>query len=277
MEERLQFLESVLGRLFPSGEMEAITRALLVDESPNDRLPPLDPMILDDILANDQSLSSQSDTDHHMDVETQHQSSVDTPESLVSSEEEREFLNNYFEYYHTLYPILHEGTFRLEYDSQSPSPYWPMLKKMVLAIGAWLTRNAFQDLDKKYFAQAQDLFQKITLKEKGDITLVQGLVLLSEFAQKQASPEESGHYIGTAVRTAVALHLHIEPSDPHLSELVREIRRRVCWSAYCSESCSAKIYGRPLLLPEDMLITVKPVSNIHESVRGSAILCSSKI
>ncbi|BCS19761.1 GAL4-like domain-containing transcription factor [Aspergillus puulaauensis] len=39
VESRLQLLESALGRLFPSGELEAITRALLIEELPIDQVP----------------------------------------------------------------------------------------------------------------------------------------------------------------------------------------------------------------------------------------------
>ncbi|KAL4744369.1 fungal-specific transcription factor domain-containing protein [Aspergillus terricola var. indicus] len=101
--------------------------------------------------------------------------------------------------------------------------------------------------------------------------MIQGLILLGDFAQKQGSAEESGHYIGTALRIAVTQNLHTEPrASSSLSELDKEIRRRVWWSAYCAESCSAKIYGRPLLLPDDNLITVSMVSNIHENALTSS-------
>lgn len=140
------------------------------------------------------------------------------------------------------------------------------MSNIVLAIGAWLTPDARDGLDKNYFTRARDSLQQVPFTERGNITLVQSAVLLSEFSQKQASPEESGNYIGIAVRMAVFLNLHTKLAGPQVTELEKEIRRRVWWSVYCAESCSAKIYGRPLLLPEEMLITVEPVSNIHESV-----------
>ncbi|KXG52778.1 Transcription factor [Penicillium griseofulvum] len=291
VENRLQLLESTLRRLFPTGEIDAITRSLLTDEVPTDQAPstsdgpisqvsvddplPSDPMIWDDVPPNN---SSPWETETNIPTGAELQDTnpsfnslltdpTHTPELLGTSDEESEFLANYFLHYHTLYPILHEDTFRLEYKGQiKASPHWQILANIVLAIGAWLTVHARDGLDNKYFAKAQNMVQNVHFTEKGDITLVQSLVLLGEFSKKQASPEQSGHYIGTAVRMAVFLSLHLEPISPYLNELDKEIRRRVWWSVYCAESCSAKIYGRPLLLPEEMLITVEPVSNIHESV-----------
>ncbi|KAJ5356905.1 hypothetical protein N7517_011514 [Penicillium concentricum] len=298
VENRLHLLESTLRRLFPTGEMDAITRTLLTDEVPTDQPPsasvgpinqvsvddplPPDPMTWDGVFPNDSS-PRETETDLRMGAELRDQASPfnclltgspHKPELVGTGDEENELLDNYFLHYHTLYPILHEGTFRLEYKGQiKASPHWQILASTVLAIGAWLTVPARHDLDKRYFAKAQNMVQRVSFAEKGDITLVQSLVLLGEFSKKQASPEESGHYIGTAVRMAVFLNLHIKPTSPYSSELDKEIRRRVWWSVYCAESCSAKIYGRPLLLPEEMLITVEPVSNIHEStLRSSATL-----
>lgn len=296
VESRLQLLESALGRLFPSGELEAITRALLIEELPIDQVPftaqnsqvsvydPLasDPMVWDDAFHANLSSPRETGSDLRAGPGIQDQSSLfehfltdpsHTPDLLATTDEETEFLNNYFLYYHTLYPILHEGAFRLECQSQiHASPYWPILANIVLAIGAWLTAHTRAGLDKKYFAEAEGLFQKVHFADRGDITLVQSLVLLSAFSQKQASPEESGHYIGTAVRMAISLNLHIKSSNSECNELEKGIRRRVWWSVYCAESCSAKTFGRPLLLPEEMLITVEPVSNIHESVGHPTLL-----
>ncbi|KAJ5674767.1 uncharacterized protein N7477_004701 [Penicillium maclennaniae] len=264
--------------------METITRALLMNDDSIDRASidsnrqfavddpfPSDPTILDDILNTVETAPPEFGTDNHMDTEPQAQISFHSPEPSETTGAERAFLNRYFLHYHTLYPILHERKFRSEYESHTASRHMPVLANMVLAFGAWLSTDARQDVDKIYFAKAQDHVRKLSMEDKGDMTLVQGLVLLSEFAQKQASPDSSIHYIGTAVRIALALNLHIEPSDTNISELDKEIQRRVWWSVYCAESCSAKIYGRPLLLPEDALITIKPVSNIHENSDDSTV------
>ncbi|KAE8153932.1 hypothetical protein BDV25DRAFT_167962 [Aspergillus avenaceus] len=258
VETRLHLLESVLGKIFPSGEMQNISRELLAGDSPENLISTNrdhDPLSADNCLPSDglsfDDLSIAPELQNFLPMDMEDQKS--------------KFVDNYFTYYHTLYPMLHENTSRSMQRSQTNSPHWSVLANMVLAFGAWLSSDAQQGLDKVYFARAEKHFEKTLVETQGTLTLIQSLVLLSEFAQKQGSPEKSGRYLGSAVQTAVALDLQMEPDDSENKELDKEIRRRVWWSVYCAESCSAKIYGRPLLLPEDALITVRPVSNIHEN------------
>lgn len=165
---------------------------------------------------------------------------------------------------------MHEPIFRAEYGgSISPAneTAWLILVNMILAVGAWIHPDGTDD-EAMYYEQEKQNMQGISMFGSGNITLVQALVLLSDVAQRQGSPEESWQYVGAAMRIAMSLNLHVEPSELNLnlSPLNNEIRRRVWWTVYCSENCSAKIYARPLLLPEDILITVNPVSNIPEKV-----------
>jgi len=225
--------------------------------------------MFDDLLNTDQSIALEPPNSSSMEKDTHIQSLTQAHTALATLDEESKFVDTYFAYYNTLYPMLHENTFRSVKYGQTAPPHWAVLSNMVLALGAWLSSDSHQGLDKIYFARAEDCFEKIPTWSQGNLVLTQGLVLLSEFAQKQGNPETSGRYIGSAVQMAVALNLHMEPQDHESTELDKEIRRRVWWSVYCAESCSAKIYGRPLLLPEDALTTVKSVSNIHENVSRS--------
>lgn len=280
VESRLHLLESVLQRLFPSGEMQDITRELLMEDSPGNPAPtnkdygwvsaegnmPSNFLTPGGCLNTNLFITPELEDSAPMDMDNESQSLTQVCTHTATPDEESKFVDKYFAYYHTLYPMLHEETFRSVQEGQPAPPHWPVLANMVLALGAWLSTGANQKLDKVYFSRAEQHFEKGFTGGEGNLTLIQTLVLLSEFAQKQGLPEKSGHYIGSAVQMSVALKLHMEPQDPESTELDREICRRVWWSVYCAESCSAKIYGRPLLLPEDALITVKPVSNLGENV-----------
>lgn len=264
--------------------MQDISRELLADHSSansissnldNEWLPfdnnlPSDALMFDNILNTNQSITQGLQTSP-MNMDNQCQQVTQSPAQMAAVNEDSKFVDIYFTQYHTLYPILHEETFRSVQGHSTRPPHWPVLANAVLALGAWLSPDAQQGLDMAYFARAEEYFEKTPIGTQGNLTLVQALVLLSELAQKQGIPEKSGRYIGSSVQMAVALNLHVEPQDSENTELDKEIRRRVWWSVYCAESCSAKIYGRPLLLPEDALITVKPVSNIHENVRLSLL------
>ncbi|OQE10579.1 hypothetical protein PENFLA_c088G10220 [Penicillium flavigenum] len=294
VESRLEVLENALGKLFPSGELEEITRSLLADadETPADqktliqsfidtnesilRDAPLESetMLLDNAFDDTHSWYQLNSNYDQLGVGSEeHDSSLgglfckDSPANdlAIPPEQEEEFVDTYFSCYHKLYPYVQESTFRSQFQDQlTTCPFWPVLANMILAFGSWLGPGHHSELGIKYYTKAQAHLQKIPLSEEGSIVTVQALLLLSDFAQKQGSPEESWHYVATAVRKSVSFGLHIEPSDPELPALDREIRRRVWWATYCAESCSAKIYGRPLSLPEDGLITIRPVTNTHD-------------
>lgn len=284
-------LESALGKLFPSGEMEDITRSILADESPRDAPTSVDTdkRIFQDIRFDPDAtvLGGAFDATNQMfqgdssfaalGIESQAQDPFLeyifsepslTSGSVTSKKDERGFIDRYFLHYHTIYPYVHETSFRSNFETPPRTcQSWPILSDMVLAFGSWLSSDNHGGGGGGYYAKAQHQLQQIPLSDKGNITLIQALLLLSDFAQRQGSPEESLHFVGTAVRKAVALDLHIESSNPELTALDKEIRRRVWWATYCAESCSAKIYGRPLILPEDGLMTVNPVTNTHDLVR----------
>ncbi|KAL4963984.1 fungal specific transcription factor domain-containing protein [Aspergillus stella-maris] len=127
-----------------------------------------------------------------------------------------------------------------------------------------ITSQPRPGVDRELFVEAQNQLKKIPLAHQADLPIVQALILLGDLAQKLSSAEESDHYTGAALRLALSMNLHTEPLADALSELDKKVCRRVWWSVYCAESCSAKLYSRPLLLPEDKLITVNAVSNIQE-------------
>lgn len=121
--------------------MEAITRALLVDDVlkdqtsypntaiqvPVDSSLESDPMIWDDAFLVNQSPPRDTSPDIQTGSVTREQTvafdsfwaDISLPSDLVATaNEEVEFLDNYFLHYHTLYPILHEWQFRSEFKNQ---------------------------------------------------------------------------------------------------------------------------------------------------------------
>ena len=50
--------------------------------------------------------------------------------------------------------------------------------------------------------------------------------------------------------------------------LEKEMRRRVWWTLYVFDSCAAKSFGLPLLLPESSFIKTQMIRNIQDEVCG---------
>lgn len=106
-------------------------------------------------------------------------------------------IDAYFASYHLQYPIVHEPTFRAQYSSIIPRPNgkaFEALVYMIGAIGVFSTATTTDEKcndDLKLF-EAAKLNVKIDVLEKGNVTLLQVLVLMSNFLQKRGKPNRYG-------------------------------------------------------------------------------------
>ncbi|KAJ5472982.1 hypothetical protein N7530_006983 [Penicillium desertorum] len=188
-------------------------------------------------------------------------------ESAPSGLIEQAFIDAFFLNYHTSYPFIHEPTFRMQFNDPSLRPHgtaWHILLNTILALGAWCIGDDSSDLDITFYQEARGYLQQASVFETGNLTLVQGLLLLSNYAQKRNKPNTGWNYLGLAVRMAMSLGLHKEFPGWKISLLQREIRRRLWWGVFIFDSGAAKTFGRPILLPEDSVMDAKQVRNIHE-------------
>lgn len=183
---------------------------------------------------------------------------------------EQAFMDAYFLNYHTSYPFVHEATFRAQFYGQAPRPHgqaWQILLNTILALGAWSIGDDTSDLDITFYQEARGHLQQVSVFETGNLTLVQALLLLSNYAQKRNKPNTGWNFLGLAVRMAMSLGLHKEFPGWKISLLQREIRRRIWWGVYIFDSGAAKTFGRPILLPEESVMDAKHVLNIHDEVK----------
>nr|AAO00820.1 Unknown protein [Arabidopsis thaliana] len=188
-------------------------------------------------------------------------------ESAPSGLIEQAFIDAFFLNYHTSYPFVHEPTFRAQFNDPSIRPHgtaWHILLNTILALGAWCIGDDSSDLDITFYQEARGYLQQASVFETGNLTLVQGLLLLSNYAQKRNKPNTGWNYLGLAVRMAMSLGLHKEFPGWKISLLQREIRRRLWWGVFIFDSGAAKTFGRPILLPEESVMDAKQVRNIHE-------------
>jgi transcriptional regulatory protein GAL4 len=160
-------------------------------------------------------------------------------------------IDEYFKTYHLSYPLIHEPTFRAQYSCIIPRPAgsaWNALAYMVAAIGAWTSTAAPDNSDVRLFLAAKSNLS-IDLLETGNITLVQVLILTSNYVQKSGKPNSGYNYLGLAMHMAQSLGLHKGFKNWNLPLLTQEIRRRVWWCLHCFYSGACVTFGRPLLWP----------------------------
>ncbi|KAH8426456.1 putative C6 transcription factor (Gal4) [Aspergillus melleus] len=185
---------------------------------------------------------------------------------------EQAFIDAFFLNYHSSYPFVHEATFRAQFYEQAPRRHgqvWQILLNTILALGAWSIGDDNSDLDITFYQEARSHLQQVSVFETGNLTLVQALLLLSNYAQKRNKPNTGWNFLGLAVRMAMSLGLHKEFHGWKISLLQREIRRRLWWGVFMFDSGAAKTFGRPILLPEDRVMDAKHVMNIHDEALTS--------
>ena len=146
-----------------------------------------------------------------------------------------------------------------------------MLLNAILALGAWASGNETNNLDDFFFRKAVSPWQDQSTLESGSLSLVQALLLLSNYAQKRNKPNTGWNSLGLAVRMALGLGLHRELPQWDISLLQREIRRRVWWAVFVLDSGASLTFGRPVLLPDVETTDVKQVLNVPDEVSGPSV------
>ncbi|KAE8149167.1 fungal-specific transcription factor domain-containing protein [Aspergillus avenaceus] len=183
--------------------------------------------------------------------------SINTPSSLDEdggpallpqpTETLNRHIDDYFSLYHPAYPILHEGTFRARISGALAKPRdgsWPVLYNTVLAIGAFVGDSNATKSDVPFYREARKHLSMDVL-EKGSLSYVQAIVLMSNYLQKRNKPNAGFILIGIGFSMALAIGLHREFGMPSTSPFTMEIRRRVWWTLFIFVSGAQLTLGRP--------------------------------
>lgn len=131
----------------------------------------------------------------------------------------------YFTYYHVEYPLIHEATFRAQWNEvicPPDGPGWELLTNVVLALGAFVSFRPMEAVD--YFLERALAKVNVDCLEGGNLTLVQAFTLLSNITQKRNKPNAGSIYLGIATRMATSLGLHRELPSWQITPHEREVR-----------------------------------------------------
>lgn len=143
----------------------------------------------------------------------------------------------YFKYVHTLYPWLHEPSFRDQYEAlwmippgttNDDDPLFYCLLNLVLALGcqfSTLFESSIHSSD-TFFNRAKTLLG-FSIFDVGTLQVVQALLLMGGYLQSTNRPNRCWNVLGMGIRVAQGLGLHIERNTGDLIE--RETRRRAWW------------------------------------------------
>ncbi|KAI1867783.1 uncharacterized protein JN550_006924 [Neoarthrinium moseri] len=171
------------------------------------------------------------------------------PDTLVAA---------YFDRIHADFPVLHEASFREEYErcSLDPAlltteadPTWicSLLCVLILArrtasVDA-LSLKQGQDAEDRWWRKVQALLPSVIFTSS--VSAVQALLLAALHLNNTNHRDSSWTLTGTAVRIAIAIGLHREAKAPLHTPLARELRKRVWWTLYQFELMQAASLDRP--------------------------------
>ncbi|KAI0533983.1 fungal-specific transcription factor domain-containing protein [Xylaria digitata] len=164
-------------------------------------------------------------------------------------------IDNYFLFYNTCYPILHEKTFREMIAGQRNRPFSPPLR-VVFYMSPFY--NA---------ARSCLTFQML---ESGTVETVQAFLLLGNYLQKRNWLNTDYNLIGLAWKLALGLGLHREV--PISQETMHHERQQsIFWITYCFDNGFNITTGRPPTLSDGFIDTRTP-KNIDKDLPFTSVV-----
>ncbi|OIW28747.1 hypothetical protein CONLIGDRAFT_390808 [Coniochaeta ligniaria NRRL 30616] len=168
-------------------------------------------------------------------------------------------VDTYFSHVCITFTVLHEPTFREEYEqlwrpgSRPPEPVRLCVAHAVFALGALfsdrLPAEESESQAENLFVQARELCDLDNLDE-GSLATVQALLLMGHYLHVKRD-SRCWYIFGLAIRTAQGLGLHLSDINNKYDVVERETRKR-CWcGCLVMDAMLAMTFGRPtMILPE---------------------------
>lgn len=187
------------------------------------------------------------------------------PQANIHKSTLEHYIGQYFKTFHVSYPIIYEPIFMAHFNEiVIPPQGWESQMYMVAAIGSFMSGvSPEQNDDLNLFELAKSKLT-IDIMERGNLTLVTTITLMSNYLQKRERPNSGYSYLGLAVRMALGLGIHREIDRQGESLLEKEMRRRIWWCFYIFDCGQNITFGRPLCIPCAGIDTNLP-ANIPDS------------
>ncbi|KAJ2830388.1 hypothetical protein GGI24_001921, partial [Coemansia furcata] len=188
--------------------------------------------------------------------------------------ETREAVRFYFDYFYPLCPMFHPSMFIRRIVQGAVDPL--LIDAMKAASAGVITRMTGRPIDGAALARAvkQRILEKL---EQPDVDLVRVLVIMTLLAGSQGEMMAYNSLICLAASLVVRLGWHkmdlyrrLPPAS--WDEWVElEVRRRVFWLVYQTDSYQAMLTGRPMSIAEDSVFVSAPCSDYEWDVVTAVI------
>ncbi|KAL4968163.1 transcription factor domain-containing protein [Aspergillus stella-maris] len=168
-------------------------------------------------------------------------------------DEDGTLLNNlvdaYFDIIHPDFPVLHEASFKEEYEiwADSPpdrSPVWTCSLFCVLILSQKASQlSVSENMERLCWAYIQSLLPTVLFTT--DIHTVQTLLLAALHLHNNNHRDACWNLTGAALHVAIAMGLHRDDIKPSPSLFQREFRKQLWWTLYAFEKMQVSSYDRP--------------------------------
>ena len=204
------------------------------------------------------TLFSRNEIEGLPDAPTTLESHSELPDRLLADS----LVDTYFKRTHKLYPFLHEGTFRAEYEalwarpSSRPSSRlsWFGLLNMVFVHGCEYCDTVPQDQALAHAATFFSRSKSILVSQLfalGSLESVQSLLLMCYYLQGTIDLHQCWNLLGLMVRIATSVGLHSKLGQDDIIPVEREVRKRTWWGCVVLNYTLSMKFGCPPLLRAD--------------------------
>lgn len=184
-------------------------------------------------------------------------------------------------------PILHEATFREEYqrfcispETSSMDPPWLCILLCVLILAyrvaspETLQLRDAQEMEDKWWRGVQSLLPGVLFTSS--ISAVQALMLAGLHLHNTNNRDACWTLTAAAVRIAMAIGLHRETNKSLFTPLMREMRKCVWWTLYEFEQMQASSHDRPSAIDDSICSTGTPREALL-GMRGDFLQYSNRL
>ncbi|KAK6209866.1 fungal specific transcription factor [Colletotrichum tabaci] len=173
----------------------------------------------------------------------------------------------YWYYVDPLYPFLDRQRFEHSYRAlfagtsiDADERTFVSILNIILALSTQLVESTPPEqrdrASQGYFTRAQDLL-RLSLWDTGSIELIQCLLLMSQYLQSTNNPHQTWMIVGSAVRIAQSLGLHLPETSLELpSEGERDLVRRIWHGCLLMDRMIAITHGRPAMVSDQLASSV---------------------
>ncbi|KDN71492.1 putative fungal specific transcription factor [Colletotrichum sublineola] len=173
----------------------------------------------------------------------------------------------YWYYVDPLYPFLDQQRFEHSYRAlfagtaiDADERIFVSILNLIFALSTQLiesmTPEQRDSSSQVYFKRAQDLLQ-FSLWDTGSIELIQCLLIMSQYLQSTNNPHQTWMVVGSVVRIAQGLGLHLPETSLELSsESERNLVKRIWHGCLLMDRMIAITHGRPAMISDQLASSV---------------------